>query len=154
VVVPAFTGMGAPDWDPTARGAIFGLTRATTAAHLARATIESIAYQVRDVADLMTREAGLALPRLAVDGGASANDLLCQWQADQLGIPVQRPSVIETTGLGAAFMAGLGTGVWGSFDELRQTWQLDAEFLPGPTDERAHRRWRAAVERAKGWAVE
>lgn len=154
VMVPAFTGMAAPDWDPTARGAIFGLTRGTTAAHLTRAAIESIAFQVRDVADLMRRETTLTLPTLAVDGGASANDLLCQSQADQLGIPVLRPKVIETTGLGAAFLAGLGTGVWSSLDELRSSWHLDARFDPGATDERAYRRWRSAVERSKGWAAE
>jgi glycerol kinase len=154
VFVPALTGLGAPDWDPSARGAIFGVTRATSRAHLTRATLEAIAYQVRDVVDLVTREAQIAVPSLAVDGGASANNLLCQMQADQLGAPVLRPLVIETTALGAAFLAGLGTGVWSSMAELRGTWQLDRSFEPGDRDERGHRRWRTAVDRAKGWSTE
>jgi glycerol kinase len=153
VFVPALTGLGAPDWDPDARGLVIGITRSTTRAHLARATLEAIAYEVRDVVDLVRREAGLDLAELAVDGGAAANDLLCQLQADQLGVPVLRPAVVETTGLGAAFLAGLGTGVWSSTDELARTWRLDRRFEPGPRDEAGHRRWRAAVERAKGWAA-
>jgi glycerol kinase len=154
VFVPALTGLGAPDWDPTARGAILGITRGTTRGHLARATLEAIAFEVRDVVDLMTRESGVHLPSLAVDGGASANDLLCQLQSDQLQVPVRRPTVVETTGLGAAFLAGLGTGVWSSTEDLQSTWALDRQFEPGPRDELAHRRWRAGVERAKGWAGE
>jgi len=154
VFVPALTGLGAPDWDPTARGTIVGITRATTRAHLARATLDAIAFEVRDVVDLMTREASVHLPELAVDGGASANDLLCQLQADQLGVPVERPEVVETTGLGAAFLAGLATGVWSSTDELATTRRVERRFLPGPRDETGHRRWRAAVERSKGWAAE
>jgi glycerol kinase len=153
VFVPALTGLGAPDWDPTARGLIIGLTRGTTRAHLVRATLEAIAFEVRDVVDLMTGEARVHLPVLAVDGGAAANDLLCQLQADQLGVPVVRPEVLETTGLGAAFLAGLGTGVWSSTDELAATWREDRRFEPGVRDDAAHRRWRAAVERAKGWAA-
>jgi glycerol kinase len=152
VFVPALTGLGAPDWDPTARGLIVGITRSTTAAHLARATLEAIAFEVRDVVDLMVREAGLGLPQLAVDGGASANDLLCQLQADQLGVPVQRPTVLETTGLGAAFLAGLGTGVWSSTEELASTRRVERTFTPQAVDETGHQRWRAAVDRAKGWA--
>ena len=152
VVVPALTGLGAPDWDPSARGAVFGITRGTTRAHLVRATLEAIAYEVRDVVDLMVREAAVAVPELTVDGGAARNNLLCELQAAQLGIPVVRPTVAETTGLGAAFLAGLGTGVWASVDELRDTWQLDRRFEPGPRDDAGHRRWRAAVERSKGWA--
>jgi glycerol kinase len=152
VFVPALTGLGAPDWDPTARGLVAGITRATTRAHLARATLEAITFEVRDVVDLMTGEAELSLPALAVDGGAAANDLLCQLQADQVGVPVLRPAVHETTGLGAAFLAGLGTGVWSSTDELAATWRLQHRFDPGPRDDAAHRRWRAAVERSKGWA--
>jgi glycerol kinase len=170
VFVPALTGLGAPDWDPDARGAMFGLTRGTTRAHLVRATLEAIAFEVRDVADLMTAEAdraGLnaaavpsgnpdsgpaaALP-LRVDGGASANDLLMQMQASQLQAPVERPVVAETTALGAAFLAGLATGVWSSPAELAATWRLDRRFEPGPRDESAHARWRSAVERTKGWA--
>jgi glycerol kinase len=154
VFVPALAGLGAPDWDPTARGAIVGLTRGTTAAHLARATLEAIAFQVRDVVDLMAHEAHVHLPELAVDGGAAASDLLCQIQADQLGVPVVRPQVIETTGLGAAFLAGLGAGVWSSPEQLCAARRVDHKFEPGPPDQATHRRWRAAVERSKGWASE
>jgi glycerol kinase len=153
VFVPALTGLGAPDWDPLARGAIFGLTRGTTRAHLLRAALEAIAFEVRDVVDVMTDEAGgLGTAPLRVDGGASVNDLLLQLQADQLQRPVERPVIAETTALGAAFLAGLGTGVWSSRDELAATWRLDRRFDPGPRDETAHARWRAAVERTKGWA--
>jgi glycerol kinase len=153
VFVPALTGLGAPDWDPSARGTILGLTRGSTRAHLARATLESIAFQVRDVVDVMVAAAGVRLPELSVDGGASVNDLLCQLQADQLGVPVRRPEVRETTALGAAFLAGLATGVWASTDELATTWRLDRRFdpVPGARDSGAHARWRLAVERAKGW---
>jgi glycerol kinase len=153
VFVPALTGLGAPHWDPHARGAIVGITRGTTAAHLARATLESIAFQVRDVVDAMTGDAGIALAELSVDGGASANDLLCELQAAQLGVPVRRPRVLETTGLGAAFLAGLGAGVWTSTDELRQTWQLDRRFDPAPgvRDGLGYVAWRDAVTRSLGW---
>jgi glycerol kinase len=154
VFVPALTGLGAPYWDPDARGAILGITRGTTRAHLVRATLEAIAFEVRDVVDVMTSEAGLAVPELAVDGGASANDLLCQLQADQLGVPVVRPAVRETTGLGAAFLAGLGTGAWSSTEDLAKTWRLDRRFDPAQRrDDAPHARWRAAVERARGWAA-
>ncbi len=154
VFVPAMAGLGAPDWDPSARGVVVGITRGTTAAHLARATLDAIAFQVRDVVDLMVAEASLSLPTLAVDGGASASDLLCQLQADQLGVPVLRPEVIETTGLGAAFLAGLGAGLWASRDELAGSRRVERTFAPRRRDESAHRLWRAAVERAKGWALE
>jgi len=153
VFVPALTGLGAPDWDPHARGLIIGLTRGTTRAHLVRATLEAIAFEVRDVIDTLAGQTELTT--LAVDGGAAANDLLCQLQADQLGVPVERPKNVETTGLGAAFLAGLGTGVWSSVDELRATWQLDRRFEPRAdraTADAAHARWRQAVERAKSWA--
>jgi glycerol kinase len=195
VFVPALTGLGAPDWDPDARGAMFGLTRGTTRAHLVRATLEAIAFEVRDVADLMAAEAGrgagpeadgagaagpvFAVPPsasaaaacspsaspsgpapaawpagsvLRVDGGASANDLLMQLQADQLQVAVERPVVAETTALGAAFLAGLGTGVWSTPAELAATWKLDRRFVPGARDDQAYARWRQAVERTKGWA--
>jgi glycerol kinase len=154
VFVPALTGLGAPDWDPDARGLIVGITRGTTRAHLARATLDAIAYEVRDVVDVMTQEAGLALAELSVDGGASANDLLCELQARQLGVPVRRPQVRETTGLGAAFLAGLAAGVWSSTDELRSTWRLDRSFEPDGAgrDEAGHARWRDAVARSRGWA--
>jgi glycerol kinase len=118
-----------------------------------RATLEAITFEVRDVVD--TLPATTALTSLTVDGGASANDLLCQLQADLLGVPVERPRIVETTALGAAFLAGLGTGVWGSMDDLRETWQLDRRFEPGgdrAKTDAAHARWRSAVERAKGWA--
>ena len=153
VFVPALTGLGAPDWDPDARGAMFGLTRGTTRAHLVRATLEAIAFEVRDVADLMAAEAAAGPGSvLRVDGGASANDLLMQMQADQLQVPVERPVVAETTALGTAFLAGLGTGIWSSTAEVAASWQLDRRFVPGSRDETAHARWRAAVERTKGWA--
>ncbi|MDP9101957.1 MAG: glycerol kinase, partial [Actinomycetota bacterium] len=146
VFVPALTGLGAPDWDPDARGAVLGITRGTTRAHLARATLEAIAYEVRDVVDVMVAEAGVALPALQVDGGASANNLLCQLQADQLDVPVRRPQLLETTALGAAFLAGLGSGVWSSPDELAGSWLLDREFAPanGVRNGAGHARWREA----------
>jgi len=157
VFVPALTGLGAPDWDPDARGAIFGLTRGTTRAHLARATLEAIAFEVRDVVDVMTAEAGSLGNRagadpLRVDGGAAANDLLMQIQADQLQVPVERPTVAETTAVGAAFLAGLATGVWSSTTELAATWRLDRRFEPGARDGSAYGRWREAVGRSLGWA--
>lgn len=158
VFVPALTGLGAPDWDPHARGTILGLTRGSTAAHLARATLEAIAFEVRDVVDLLVGVTVGPTPisALAVDGGAAANDLLCQLQADQLGVPVRRPVVAETTALGAAFLAGLATGVWGDLDSLAATWRLDREFTPTPgaRDDGRHRRWRAAVARSLGWAAD
>ena len=154
VFVPALTGLGAPHWDPHARGLIIGITRGTTRAHIVRATLEAIAFEVRDVLDTLSA-AGAGLSALRVDGGAAANDMLCQIQADQVGVPVERPTMVETTALGAAFLAGLGTGVWSSTDDLRHTWTLDHRFEP--TGERseadaAHARWRDAVERSKGWA--
>ena len=151
VFVPALTGLGAPDWDPYARGTIIGITRGTTRAHIVRATLEAIAFEVRDVVDLMAREGGVTLPRLAVDGGAAANDLLCQLQADQVHVPVDRSAQLQTTGLGAAFLAGLGTGVWSEEAELVRTRQTDRVFTPQADGDTAHRRWRRAVERAKGW---
>ncbi|MDQ1746802.1 MAG: glycerol kinase [Frankiaceae bacterium] len=153
VFVPALTGLGAPHWDPDARGTILGITRGTTRAHLARATLEAIAFEVRDVVDVMTGEAGIAVPELSVDGGAAANDLLCELQAAALGVPVRRPQVAETTALGAAFLAGLATGVWSSTDELRDTWRLDRRFEPGQRDEAAYERWQEAVRRSRGWAA-
>jgi glycerol kinase len=153
VFVPALTGLGAPDWDPHARGMIIGITRGTTRAHVVRATLEAIAFEVRDVIETLPES--LPLTCLTVDGGASANDLLCQVQADQLGVPVERPEIVETTALGAAFLAGLGTGMWGSTDELRDTWSLERRFEPSgerADADAAHLRWRKAVERAKGWA--
>jgi glycerol kinase len=155
VFVPALTGLGAPHWDPDARGTVLGITRGTTRAHVARATLDAIAFEVRDVVDAMVAEAGVEVPLLQVDGGASANNLLCQSQADQLGVPVQRPAVLETTALGAAFLAGLGTGVWSSTKELADTWQLDRRFEPtaGVRDDGSYDRWLRAVERSKSWAT-
>lgn len=154
VFVPALTGLGAPDWDPDARGLIIGITRGTTRAHLARATLDAVAFEVRDVVDVMVAELGVALPTLTVDGGASDNALLCQLQADQLGVPVRRPVVRETTALGAAFLAGLGVGFWSSIDELRDSWIEDASFTPraGVRDDGSHATWRRAVDRTRGWA--
>ena len=148
VFVPALTGLGAPEWDPQARGTIVGITRGTTRAHLVRATLEAIAYEVRDV--VATIEGNV--PVLRVDGGASDNDFLMQLQADQLGVAVERPEVLETTGMGAAFLAGLGVGMWSSTEELASTWRLERRFEPGERDEHGYRRWRAGVARAKGWA--
>jgi glycerol kinase len=152
VFVPALTGLGAPDWDPDARGAVFGITRGTTRAHLVRATLEAIAFEVRDVTDVMTEATGQHGRALRADGGASANDLLMQLQADQLQLPVERPVVGETTALGAAFLAGLATGTWSSRDELAATWRLDRRFEPGPRRDADYARWRHAVDRVKGWA--
>ena len=154
VFVPALTGLGAPHWDPHARGTILGLTRGTTRAHLVRATLEAIAFEVRDVLETMP---GADSSPLRVDGGASANDLLCRIQADQLGVPVERPRIVETTALGAAFLAGLGVGVWDSTDDLRQSWQLDQRFEPTAdraTADAAYARWQDAVRRSLGWATD
>ena len=152
VFVPALTGLGAPHWDPEARGLITGITRGTTRAHLVRATLEAITYEVRDVVDVMTRDAGIPLPELSVDGGAAANDLLCELQASQLQVPVRRPQVAETTALGAAFLAGLATGSWSSTDELRDTWRLDRRFEPSPRNDSDYDQWQDAVRRARSHA--
>jgi glycerol kinase len=154
--VPALVGLGAPLWDPYARGTIVGLTRGTTRAHLARATLEAIAFQTRDVLEAMDIDAGKRLQTLRADGGAAANDLLLQVQADVLGTTVQRPSQRETTALGAAMLAGLACGVWGSLEELSQAWTLEREFVPAMSlDERDHRyaRWKQALTRAQAWAA-
>jgi len=154
-LVPAFVGLGAPYWDMYARGTLVGLTRGTSRAHLARATLESIAYQTRDVLEVMSREAGRLPAELRVDGGATENDFLCQFQADILGVPILRPRVRETTGLGAAYLAGLGIGLWRGPEALRDLWQLDRRFEPSmPADRREalYADWRRAVERARGWA--
>lgn len=151
--VPALTGLGAPDWDPYARGLIIGIHRGTTAAHIARATLDGIAFEVNDVVDLMATEAQVSLRQLNVDGGAAANDLLCQIQADVLGIDVLRPQELQTTGLGAAFLAGLGTGVWSSPSDIVESARVDRRFMPETQDiHGARRRWRDAVRRSLGWA--
>ncbi len=153
-VVPAFVGLGAPYWDSRARGGILGLTRGATAAHIARATLDAIAYQTRDVLEAMLADAGEPLRTLRVDGGASADDLLMQVQADQLGVPVQRPRVRETTALGAAYLAGLATGFWSSAAELADHWTLDREFtptMPAAERDRLYAGWRKAVARVRDW---
>jgi glycerol kinase len=148
IVVPAFTGLGAPHWRPDARGLITGLTRGTTKAHLARATLEGIALQNVDILRAMERDSGRGLRTLKVDGGASANNLLMQFQADVLGVEISRPQLVETTALGAAFLAGLGAGVWTSKDDIRRTWREDRRFAP-ETDRSDHvARWDDAVRRA------
>ncbi|HVT58263.1 MAG TPA: glycerol kinase GlpK [Thermoanaerobaculia bacterium] len=154
VLVPAFTGLGAPYWDPRARGALLGITRGTTAAHLARATLEGIAMQVADLLSAMAADREAPPGELRVDGGAAANDLLLQLQADLAGLPVARPAERETTALGAAFLAGLAVGVWGNRDEIAALWRLDRVFEPA-IDRARHdelrARWARAVDRARAW---
>ncbi|MCB2197927.1 glycerol kinase GlpK [bacterium] len=154
VFVPAFTGLGAPYWDQDARGAMFGLSRGTTRAHIARAALESIALQCQDVLGAMRSDAGSELGQLRVDGGATVNNLLMQVQADLVGVPLLRPQVTESTALGAAFLAGRATGVWQSEEELDGLWQEDARFEPTPEDDRLDRlklQWAKAIERSRGW---
>jgi glycerol kinase len=153
-LVPAFAGLGAPHWDPYARGAIVGLTRGSGRAQLVRAAVEAMAYQTRDVVEAMERDTGRRIEALRVDGGAAVMDVLCQFQADLLGIPVQRPRHTESTALGAAFLGGLGAGVWTDAD-LEGLWKLDREFEPSMSRDRAdalQARWRQAVDRSRGWA--
>ncbi len=154
-LVPAFVGLGAPHWDMYARGAVLGLTRGTTREHLVRATLESIAFQTRDVLEVMESESGIAFPELRVDGGAACNDLLMQIQADVLGRPVLRPAVTETTALGAAYLAGLGVGLWKDTHQVAGHWRLDRRFEPEMDVERRqelYEGWQRAVDRARGWA--
>jgi len=156
VVVPAFAGLGAPYWDQYARGAIFGLTRGSTNSHIIRATLESLAYQTRDVLDAMNKDSGIELKALKVDGGACANNLLMQFQADILGVPVERPEVIETTALGAAYLAGLAVGFWKK-EDISNKWQLNKRFEPTMSDlekERLYKRWTVAVKRTMNWEKE
>jgi glycerol kinase len=155
--VPAFSGLFAPYWDMSARGTIVGLTRYITRAHFVRATLESICYQSRDVVDAMEADAEIGLQALKVDGGATANDLLMQLQADVLGVEVVRPKVAETTALGSAYMAGLATGLWEDLDELRANWAVERVFKPQWDEARrasAYAGWKRAVERAQGWVEE
>ncbi len=154
VLVPAFTGLGAPHWDAYARGALVGITRGTTAAHIARAALEGIAFQVVDVLSAMEGDSGVPVAELRVDGGATANDLLMQLQADLAGVPVVRPRVQETTALGAAYLAGLATGVWKGTDEISSRWQVERTFEPALDPGRSaelRQRWSRAVERARAW---
>ena len=156
-MVPAFVGLGAPYWDMNARGMIIGLTRGTTKAHIVRATLDSLAYQTRDVLGAMEADSGNRLAALKVDGGAVANNLLMQFQADLLGVPVDRPQITETTALGAAYLAGLATGVWASKEELKKSWQLDTRFAPSLDQQEAdklYKGWRKAVEHAANWLAD
>ncbi len=155
-LVPAFAGLGAPHWDPNARGAIVGLTRGSSRSHLARAALESIAYQSADVLEAMQKDAGQKLTELRVDGGASANNLLMKFQADILGVPVVRPKVLETTALGAAYLAGMAADVWKTQEEIAAHWQMDRRFEPTMSRDEAESmlaRWRNAVKRSTDWAV-
>ena len=153
-MVPAFAGLGAPHWDAYARGAILGLTRGSTGGHLARAVLESIAFQSADVLSAMERDAGIKLTEMRVDGGATRNELLMQFQADLLGVPVVRPEILETTALGAAYLAGLAVGYWKDAEEIRANWRVARRFEPAMSRERAaelRAAWEKAVARAKGW---
>ncbi len=153
-LVPAFVGLGAPHWDPYARGLLIGLTRGTGRGHIARAALESIAFQSRDLVEAMQRDAGVALDSLRVDGGAAANNLLMQFQSDILGVPVRRPVVAETTALGAAYLAGLAVGYWKDLDDVAHHWVLDRQFEPGMSEqERAQvcAQWQRAVQRSLDW---
>ena len=153
-LVPAFAGLGAPHWDAYARGIIAGLTRGTTSGHIARAALEGIAYQVADVLEAMAADAGFDVTELRVDGGAAANNLLMQFQADLLGVPIARPRVLETTALGAAYLAGLATGFWGDITETAEHWQEDRRFAPSisaETRQELRAGWNKALGRAKSW---
>ena len=153
-LVPAFVGLGAPYWDPYARGTIIGLTRNTTVSHIARAALDSMAFQTRDVLEAMQLDAGLKLHHLKVDGGASANNLLLQFQADVLGVAVRRPVVAETTALGAAYLAGLAVGYWKDTDDVGNNWALDREFTPAMDSAKAnalYTRWQKAIARSRDW---
>ncbi len=156
-LVPAFVGLGAPHWDMQARGAILGITRGSSRAHLVRAGLESIAFQVRDVVEVVSRETGLRIETLAVDGGASANEFLAQFLADQIDVEVVRPKYLDTTALGAGYLAGLGVGYWESIDELSEMWEVDRIYRPQikpALREQLYTGWLRAVERAKGWATD
>ena len=157
VCVPAFAGLGAPYWDPHARGMLIGLTRSTTRDHVVRAVLEGIAHQVVDVLEAMVADAAIGIPEVRVDGGAAANDFLMQLQADLLGLPVVRPAVLETTALGAALLAGLGIGWYGSTDEIARTWRAERRFRPAAatgSTARARAQWQRAVQRSRAWAAE
>jgi glycerol kinase len=156
-LVPAFAGAGSPHWDPYARGAILGLTRGSAAAHIARAALESIAFQTADVLRAMEADSGIELAEMRVDGGAAKNDMLMQFQADLLGVPVVRPRITETTALGAAYLAGLAVGYWRDGEEIGGQWRAERSFEPGMSRDRVEALmagWRKAVERAKNWAEE
>jgi glycerol kinase len=157
MVVPAFTGLGSPWWDPYARGTVLGITRGTGRAEIARAVLESIALQTRDVVTAMSTASGYPIRALKADGGAATNDLLLQLQADHLGVPVSRPAIQETTALGAAYLAGLAEGVWSSPAEITENWHLDATFDPAgdeATLAAQHTQWERAVERSRHWVAD
>ena len=154
-VVPAFTGLGAPYWDQYARGTIVGITRGVNKYHIIRATLESLAYQTNDVLRAMEADSGMKLTSLKADGGASANNLLMQMQADIVRVPVKRPGCVETTAMGAAYLAGLAVGYWKNKDEVLKNWSVDREFLPEISEEEREekvRGWKKAVKYAFGWA--
>ncbi|MFW6242495.1 MAG: glycerol kinase GlpK [Thermodesulfobacteriota bacterium] len=156
-IVPAFVGLGAPYWDPYARGVMVGLTRGTTKNHIVRAGLQSMAYQANDLLTAMTRDSGIRTKVVRVDGGASANNYLCQFQADILGVRVSRPKNVETTAMGAAFLAGLAVGVWKDTDQIKEFWKEERSFTLSQSQEKVDyilRGWKRAVERAKGWAKE
>ena len=156
-VVPAFAGMGAPYWNQYARGTVVGLTRGCSKEHFIRATLEAIAYQTSDVLRAMERDSGIHLKSLKVDGGASANDFLMQFQADIVNVSVHRPKCIETTALGAAYLAGLAVGYWKDRAEIRENWQIGEVFRPGMEEERRNqllKGWKRAVKCALAWAEE
>jgi glycerol kinase len=156
VVVPAFSGLGAPHWNPYARGTIFGITRGTTDAHIARATLESIVYQTYDVLKAMESDSGISIAELRVDGGATVNDLMMQFQSDIVSVRVLRPEVIETTALGAAYLAGLAVGFWGSVEEISAQWKVSGDFQPGMENdlvkEKLHA-WSRAVKAVLAWSA-
>ena len=154
-VVPAFTGLGAPHWDQYARGTIVGITRGVNKYHIIRATLESIAYQVNDVLNAMKADSGINLAALKVDGGASANNFLMQTQADIINAPVNRSCCVETTAMGAAYLAGLAVGYWSSKEEVRHNWSIDQKFYPSITEETREQKikgWNKAVKYSYGWA--
>jgi glycerol kinase len=154
-IVPAFVGLGAPYWDPYARGIIVGITRGTTKNHVVRAGLQSMAYQANDLLKAMIKDSGIKIKIVKVDGGASANNYLCQFQSDILGVTVSRPRNVETTAMGAAFLAGLAVGVWKDTDQIKAFWKEDRSFQLSQNQEKVEtclRGWQKAVERARGWA--
>jgi len=156
-VVPAFVGLGAPHWDPYARGTIVGLTRDTNRNHIVRASLEAVAYQSAEVLSSIAKDTGISIKELRIDGGAAANDFLCQFQADLLGLNVTRPQILETTAMGAAFLAGLAVGVWPDQAAIRNLWQEEKTFVAGISRENADQKmkaWSRAVERSKDWIVQ
>jgi len=153
-MVPAFVGLGAPYWDPNARGTIIGLTRGSTVGNIARSTLESMCYQTRDVLEAMEADSNVSLKTLRVDGGAVVNNLLMQFQADILGVAVQRPKVAETTALGAAYLAGLAVGFWANAQEVAEQWSIDRTFEPQMSSDQRnslYAGWKRAVERSLNW---